>query len=716
VASNRAATLKTAEKYLRQGKVDLAIAEYLRVVEEDPRDWNTANVLGDLYVRTGRVDKAVEQFIRIAEHLSNEGFLPKAGALYKKVLKIQPDHEHALLQAAEIAGSLGLLADARSYLNAVLERRRSRGDDRGVAQIKVRLGSLDPADVAARLEAARARVQLNDPQGAVRDFKELAGELSEQGKPRDALGALEEAAALVPDDLGIKAQMLEVYVAAGDYARARECATTSEQLKGLASRLETAGKPDEALEALRRAAALDPADADLRAHLARAFVGSGDLAAAAEYLTVETAGDDPKLLFMVAEILLRGGRVADGLAVVERLLADDPSRRENVAMLGWSVAQQAPDAGFQVVERAADHALSHADCPAAAAALQEFVTRVPNHVPALMRLVEICVDGGLEATMYSAQAQLADAYITAGMAAEARFIAEDLVAREPWERANVERFRRALVLMGETAPDAVIAERLSGQSPFTSTDLAFTDEELVAASGPRPEAGPEPAAARDAESRDATVRADGPRRSVPANPFELGANAVDLGSILGEVDTPQTVAHARTETVEVDLSIVLADIQKPGPLAATAADPGLDDVFAQLRDEAARRSALDVAEEQFRQAMALHGAGKIDECILALQAASRAPRLRFATASLLGRIYLERGMKPQAIESFERAAEAPAPSMDEGRRLLYDLADALESVGEAARALAVFMELQAEAGDYRDISERILRLSAQARG
>ena len=46
--------------------------------------------------------------------------------------------------------------------------------------------------------------------------------------------------------------------------------------------------------------------------------------------------------------------------------------------------------------------------------------------------------------MYSAQAQLADAYITAGSGAEARFIAEDLVAREPWDRSNVERFRRAL--------------------------------------------------------------------------------------------------------------------------------------------------------------------------------------------------------------------------------------------------------------------------------
>ena len=115
-----------------------------------------------------------------------------------------------------------------------------------------------------------------------------------------------------------------------------------------------------------------------------------------------------------------------------------------------------------------------ADWPGAAAVLQEFVTRVPNHIPALMRLVEICVDGGLEATMYSAQAQLADAYIAAGAATEARFIAEDLVAREPWEKANIERFRRALVLLGEPDPDALIAERLSGESPFMSTDLFST--------------------------------------------------------------------------------------------------------------------------------------------------------------------------------------------------------------------------------------------------
>ena len=99
---------------------------------------------------------------------------------------------------------------------------------------------------------------------------------------------------------------------------------------------------------------------------------------------------------------------------MRRLLDEDPSRREQIALLGWSVAEQAPEAGFLVVELAADAAVAQADWPGAAAALQEFVTRVPNHIPALMRLVEICVDGGLESTMFSAQAQLADAYIAAG--------------------------------------------------------------------------------------------------------------------------------------------------------------------------------------------------------------------------------------------------------------------------------------------------------------
>lgn len=729
---DRAATLRNAEKLLRQGKLDLAITEYLRVVEDQPRDWNTGNILGDLYVRAGQVDKAVDQFIRIADSLSDAGFLPKAGALYKKVLKLKPDHEHALVQGAEIAASQGLLVDARANLNALAERRRSRGDQRGVAQIIIRLGSLDPADIEARFAAARARSQVNDPTGALRDFKELAAELAGKGRQAEAIDALREATALSPEDEEIRARLLDVYVAAGDFIRARQCASTVDQLKGIAAKLDAAGQVDQALATLADAAQLDPADAELRAYLARAFVARGDLAKAAQYLTVETAGDDPRLLLTVAEIQLRAGRIDEGFGLLRRLLDKDVNRRQDIALLGWTLAEQTPELGYQLVELAAEVAIKEADWASAAAGLQEFVTRVPSHIPALMRLVEICVDGGLEATMYSAQAQLADAYIAAGSAAEARFLAEDLVAREPWDRANIERFRRALVLMGEPDPDAIIAERLSGQSPFTSTDLSLVGDLPAFTEAPAKQSEPEPeqAAPAAAPSPRATPPVAPPTAQASASPstvspappargkksqFELSSNAIDLGSILGDLESPpasKPKAHSKTESVEVDLSIVLEDI-KPGTAAPPADTPAgdIDGVFAKLREGASSRSASEAAQQHYTRGLALYNAGQIDDAMPALQEASRAPRLRFATASLLGRIYRDRGAPDKAVEWLEKAAQAPAPTPDEGHLLLYDLADALESVGEVARALAVCLELQADAGDYRDVAARVDRLA-----
>lgn len=731
---DRAATLRHAEKLLRQGKLDAAIAEYARVVEEFPRDWNTANLLGDLYVRASQTDKAVQQFVRIADHLNEEGFFPKAAALYKKVLKLKANDEHSLMQAAEIAAGQGLLADARTYLNAIAELRVQHGDKPGAAQVRIRLGTLDPEDYDGRAMAARARLEIGDSAGALDDFKQIAADLVEYGREAQAIETLRAAAEINPQDEDIRERLLQVYVKTGDFARARECATTVDELKALSSALEAQGRADEALDLLCEAARLDPSLGELREQLARAFIARGNIEAAAEYLTADTAGDDPQLLQMLVEIDLRAGRTEQGLAVVQRLLAHDPSQREVIALLSWKMAAEAPEPAFRLAEAAADASIAASDWAAAAAALQEFVTRVPSHIVALMRLVEICVDGGLEATMYSAQAQLADAYIASGSAAEARVIAEDLVAREPWERANIERFRKALELSGEADPDAIIAERLSGQSPFMSTDLSIDFSDLPPFEETPPPAPltahVEPAAPSPRVPAEARTHAPKPQKGekapksaekkAPSAPgldarsqFGLSVNAIDLGSILSELE-PETRSTSRAahEHVEVDLSVVLNDIKPPAPPTTD-----VDEVFAHLRDEASRKSALGEAEAHYKRGVELNASGRADEAIPELEAAARTPRFRFGAASLLGRLCRARGKTPQAVEWFERAAQAPAPTPDEGHALLYDLADALEAEGEVARALAVCLELQADAHDYRDVGARVDRLArVQTRG
>ena len=109
--------------------------------------------------------------------------------------------------------------------------------------------------------------------------------------------------------------------------------------------------------------------------------------------------------------------------------------------------------------------------------------------------------------------------------------------------------------------------------------------------------------------------------------------------------------------------------------------------------------------------------GMADDAIQALEAAARSARHRFEAAALLGRMHMERGDRTRSLEWLERAAEAPAPTVEAGRGLLYDLADVLDALGEHARALAVFAELDADVRGYRDVTARIERLGrVQVRG
>jgi len=172
---------------------------------------------------------------------------------------------------------------------------------------------------------------------------------------------------------------------------------------------------------------------------------------------------------------------------------------------------------------------------------------------------------------------------------------------------------------------------------------------------------------------------------------------------------------------EVDLSLELEtigradapEVETPGasPKSGGAVTADLEEIFAQIRDRAGRRSSDAAAVEAFQRGVSLHEAGRDDEALAALQEATRAPHRRFAAAALGGRIVRDRGQQVEAVEWFERAVQAPAPTREEGHALLLDLADALESIGEVARALAVCLELRADAGDSRDIAARVQRLS-----
>ena len=634
MAFDRDGTLKKAEKLVRQGRLDQAIAEYVRVVEDNPGDWSTANTLGELYAKAGQAAEAIEQYARIGEHFAEDGFYPKAAALYKKILKLKPNDEAAQIALADISAKQGLLADAKSYLNQIASRRKARGDSRGAAEMIVKLGDVDPADFDARLAGARMLEQMGEDDKASQRFKGLHDDLLEKGRAAEAL------------------EMLKEFVR------------------------------------------LNPLESSARASLAKSAMASGDIAGAREFLDEHSAGDDPSLLLALVEIELRSGELQHARDLSGRLLGIDPSRRSAVLEIGWPYVASSPDTTFLCVDAVVDSAMSAQAFEEAASALQEFVDRVPGQIPALLKLVEVCVDGGFESAMYEAQERLTDAYLASNQPTEARAIAEDLVAREPWEAAHIDRFRRALVMLRVSDPDTLIAERLSGQAPFMAHDPFFDPpppgvvpdlEETVSAARPV-ETASEPAAAEGIPGDERLeIPDDAEEPTPPPSPQRM------------------IVVPTSQSAEEIDLTRALDG----GVPATTKKD--LDQVFSEIREEAG--DDQDFSAQHMTLARTYLEIGMLDEALAALQTAVRSPRQRFEAASALGRLYVRRGEPVAAIEWLERAAEQPAPTPDEGRALLYDLGVLLDEAGETSRALAVFLELQADAGDYRDVPSRIDRLA-----
>ena len=350
---DREETLRRAEKLLRQGKIDPAIAEYRAVVEELPSDWSTANLLGDLYLRAGQTDNAVAEFTRIAGHLGGEGFLSKAIALHKKILKIKPDEETSMLQLGDLSARQGLMVESRAYYVTLIERLKARGDTRGEAFVLGRLDDSATATMRAKAKAAEAAQVLADTWKEPAPAEPVAVEPVEPQPSEPELSVPEPPGS---DPSAPEAVMLEstapeqeaeeppppppalrlesVLKGLRDEAIHDASPETAEQYFKLAATYMEIGLPKEAVGALQVAARSPAHSFRAGAMLGKAYLNMGDANKAIEWFgrAVESPAPAPEahyaLLYELATVLEANGEGERAIAVLLELQSEAGDYRD----------------------------------------------------------------------------------------------------------------------------------------------------------------------------------------------------------------------------------------------------------------------------------------------------------------------------------------------------------------------------------------------------
>ena len=732
MAIDRDDILRKAEKLLRQGKLDAAVAEYERVVEDQPRDWTTANLLGDLYVRVGQVESAVAQYARIADQLAREGFLSKATALYKKIVKIHPADDTALLRAAELAAQQGLGADARGYLQSLFQQRLRRGDRAGAGKIAVRLADVDPHDAVGRLEAARMLAEMGETALAAEQLRAAGQALCAAGKIAEGIRAWREALRFNSADAATRSLMVHALLDLGDPDAAREVARQAADFRAVGEGLARAGRDGEALGALEQALAAEPRDEELCLAVASSALRRREFDRA--LAAVARLGDaaTPRVQLVRAEIDLRSGRFEQAAASLARCLAAEPESAARVEALAATLAAESPNAGFSALTALITRAEASGDVDPAIAALERFVAAVPMHIPALERLLELCSDTLHDTQDYRASILLADAYLADGRWDDGRALAERLLARRPEHEAHYDRLVRALTGLGVPMPAAVAtAHRQRLMTPDdpadfmaalpTSPELASpTLENAALDSGDS-----EPPPADESFSLDLGAMPPVARGLELDEPIELLLPRLADRAVRPPLD-PLPPQSPPPEIYEIDLSGDLEQLLTDVADASVSAAPGesssppvpddgggldLDGFFQHMRESAGRDGQEHTAARAYDSASEHYNQGDVDAAVACLREAVRDVTYRFRAASMLARLARERGELVQAVEWLERAAEAPSPTLQAAHALLYELADTLEAAGEPARALAVLLELRASAPAYPGVDARVGRLS-----
>jgi tetratricopeptide (TPR) repeat protein len=207
VAIDREKILASAQKYVEKKRYDRAVAEYQRIIQEDPNDARILLKIGDLQSKMEAYADAIGTYERVGKFYSSQGFSLKAVAVYKQIREIIARHvpqledkySHITPKLAELYQALGLTSDALAALDEVATRLQRQSREGEAVEVFRKIVALDPTNPLPHLRLAEALSRAKDIEGSVAEFGIASGLLVKLGRRDDALKVLDRLLSHKPD-------------------------------------------------------------------------------------------------------------------------------------------------------------------------------------------------------------------------------------------------------------------------------------------------------------------------------------------------------------------------------------------------------------------------------------------------------------------------------------------------------------------------------------
>jgi tetratricopeptide (TPR) repeat protein len=203
MAYNKSKLVANAQKLLHQGKIGLAIQEYVQILKQEPKDQATLMTLGDLYVRQGETLQALEYFERLAQIYLADGFVTKAIAIYKKIAKLAPEETRPVEKLAELYVQQGILSEARPIYLQLADLHQRAGRQPQAAALLRKLLEAEPDNLRVLTRVAELALAMNQPGEAASAFRNAAEQMHNSGNHAEAIKLADRASKIDAKDMHV---------------------------------------------------------------------------------------------------------------------------------------------------------------------------------------------------------------------------------------------------------------------------------------------------------------------------------------------------------------------------------------------------------------------------------------------------------------------------------------------------------------------------------